>query len=137
MTPLDLVGTWHFHRVVDDRHAGETIQVEGIAVFRRADDGTIAWEERGTMHLASGGVAVETHRVLRADTAGSWTVDFADGRGFHPWATGQELVHDCAPDLYRGRLDPEPVGTWAMRWTATGPTKDYTIDTTYRRPDGV
>ncbi|BDZ48349.1 hypothetical protein GCM10025867_05900 [Frondihabitans sucicola] len=137
--PPDLVGRWAFERVVDDRLAGQTIGVEGAAVFSRRDDTTIDWREQGTMHLPSGDVPVTTHRVLTREGAGPWSVDFADGRGFHAWATGTELLHDCAPDLYRGRLDPEPAsatagvapGAWTMRWAATGPAKDYVIDTRY------
>lgn len=131
LAPADLLGEWRFDRVVDDRF-GDRIDIEGTAIFERLGPSTIDWREHGTMQLPTGGVPVTTHRVLTLDAAGSWSVDFSDGRGFHPWAVGVELVHDCATDVYRGRLDPAPSG-WTMRWAAAGPAKDYVIETAYRR----
>jgi hypothetical protein len=143
LTPPDLVGEWTFERLVDDHRADQRIAVEGTAVFTRRDDATIDWHEHGTMHLPAGDVPVTTLRVLVRDDDATWTVDFADGRGFHGWSVGSELLHDCAPDLYRGRLDAGPRSddasgrdpapfAWTMCWAATGPAKDYVIETTYR-----
>lgn len=132
LLPPDLVGRWAFERIVDDRRAGSRLTATGSAVFSRTGEAAIAWSEQGVLRLPGGEVPVEAHRVLRLDDARSWTVDFADGRGFHPWAVGAPLVHDCAPDVYRGRLDPAPSG-WTMRWEAAGPAKDYVIETAYRR----
>lgn len=132
LQPPDLVGRWAFERDIDDRRAGSRLTAAGSAVFSRAGEAAIEWSEEGVLRLPSGDVAVEAHRILRLDGARSWTVDFADGRGFHPWAVGADLVHDCAPDVYRGRLDPAPSG-WTMRWAASGPAKDYVIVTRYSR----
>lgn len=137
MNPADpavLLGEWRFTRSVDDRRGGATLAAEGLATFTRRGRDTIDWHERGVLHLPAGDVPVTTHRVLTRPGSGSWAVDFADGRGFHAWAVGVELVHACSPDLYRGRLDPAPSpGGWTMRWAASGPAKDYVIDTGYRR----
>lgn len=136
LDPTILLGAWAFQRTVDDRLAGQRIAVDGVARFTASGPTTLDWHERGTMHLPSGDVPVTQHRVLTREGAG-WTVDFADGRGFHPWAVGVELLHDCAPDRYRGRVDPAPLGSWTLRWEATGPAKDYIIDTVYRRSAAV
>ncbi|AMM19252.1 hypothetical protein AX769_02780 [Frondihabitans sp. PAMC 28766] len=136
LDPTALVGQWTFDRTVDDRREGRTVEARGTADFVATDAGRIDWHEEGTLLLEAGPVRIAVHRVLRREPSGSWAVDFADGRPFHPWLPGEEVSHDCPPDDYRGRIDGTDAGvqtSWTMRWTSVGPEKDYTIDTAYRR----
>lgn len=56
-----------------------------------------------------------------------WFVTFDDGRDFHPWEPGEEVVHPCAADTYVGRIELVDPGTWTVEWHVTGPAKDYTM----------
>ena len=132
MTPDELLGTWHFTRMVDDRRDDRRIPVHGTATFSRSGPDRIVWVESGTMGLPGGEVPISTERVLERGPEGSWAANFADGRGFHDWHWGVELVHDCAPDVYAGWLEGDARG-WRMSWAASGPSKDYVIETAYRR----
>lgn len=142
MTPLDLLGEWAFDRIIDDRLTGSRMPVVGTAVFTVGPDG-VDWVETGTLDGPTGPVPVAQTRRIVADESG-WRVEFADGRPFHPWQVDEPLVHDCAPDLYRGRVADTSLGadadsaagrgaSWTMRWAATGPAKDYVVDTRYVR----
>jgi hypothetical protein len=58
---------------------------------------------------------------------------FADGRPFHPWTLGTEVIHPCAADTYAGRI--ERLGDSRLRivWDVTGPTKNQLIVSTFSR----
>ncbi|HEU5036276.1 MAG TPA: DUF6314 family protein [Nocardioides sp.] len=141
MTPLDLLGTWELRRVVDDHRNGERRDVRGTATLELETPDRVRWDEEGTMTWA--GHAVPVSRTLFVVRSGeAWWVEFEDGRPFHPWAVGERVRHDCAPDLYTGliRLDQDPVEDpverWTVEWRATGPEKDYVMTTVLsgRRP---
>jgi hypothetical protein len=57
---------------------------------------------------------------------------FADGRPFHPWVVGEDVIHPCAADTYRGRIDAPSEHEFVITWDVTGPTKDELITSTYR-----
>lgn len=130
--PTGLLGSWVFERVVDDRLAGRRLDVTGTATFTQ-EPSHISWVEHGTL-LGQGADPVPVSQTRRLERAsdGRWWVLFADGREFHPWGVGIDLEHACAPDAYRGHVDRAPEG-WHVRWAATGPAKNYVIDTDYRR----
>ncbi|GAA4685798.1 DUF6314 family protein [Frondihabitans cladoniiphilus] len=133
LTPPDLLGEWRFERTVDDRREARRMPVHGVATFTLVSPSRIEWRESGVLESPSGPLPVEqTRHVVRGD-GGEWRVLFADGRDFHPWAVDAELVHDCAPDVYRGHVHPTLSGSWILEWTSTGPAKDYTSTTTYSR----
>lgn len=143
LQPSDLLGRWSLDRTIYDRLEATRILMAGTTRFVTPAPGRIDWVEEGVLHLPGGDVPVTATRHLRREPEGSWATDFADGRAFHPWAVGVELVHECSPDTYRGWLDDEGFGradgtgaTWSMRWAATGPAKDYVIESRYRRLDG-
>lgn len=131
MDPTDLLGTWRLERVIEDRRLRDTSQVDGTLVLAPAGPGEVSWEERARWHRPDGDVEVRRGlRVVRADDG--WWVRFDDGRDFHPWSPGEEVVHDCDPDTYRGRVS----GTtyeWTIVWVVTGPAKDYTMTTVLSR----
>lgn len=126
-----LIGRWQLARVIEDHRAGETSNLSGTLELSETPFG-LAWEEQLTWHRAEGDVAAERHlRVVRTDDG--WWVRFEDGRDFHPWRPGEQVVHECAPDTYRGTV----TGTtqeWTVVWEATGPAKDYRIRTMLTRP---
>jgi hypothetical protein len=87
----------------------------------------VVWEEQGTWHRAEGDVPVR--RRLRLERTGDgWWVRFEDGRDFHPWRPGEQVVHECPPDTYRGEVAGDTEG-WRIVWEASGPRKDYRMIT--------
>ena len=66
------------------------------------------------------------------DDAAGWWMRFDDGRDFHPWTPGEQVVHPCAPDTYCGVVAGSPE-RWTVQWDVTGPRKDYTMRTVLTR----
>lgn len=132
LAPTDLLGAWTLARVVVDRRSGERREVVGTATLVAESAERVRWSETGTMTWP--GHEVEVQRTLYVDRHGEgWLVRFEDGRPFHAWAVGAEVEHACAPDHYRGRIDP-PSGaprSWTVVWEAEGPQKDYRMESTY------
>jgi hypothetical protein len=126
--PSALVGTWQLSRVIEDHLVGGVSHVDGFLDLTQETADLVLWQEQGTWRRTDGDMAVSRElRVERADDG--WWVRFEDGRDFHPWRPGAQVVHDCAPDTYRGHL----TGTaerWSIVWEATGPRKDYRMTTT-------
>jgi hypothetical protein len=135
--PTDVLGEWTLARTVLDRAAGETRSVTGTTTLTLVRPGQVRWEESGTMTWAGGSVPVSRTLLVTAEHtdegAEEWTVRFADGAAFHPWRPGTEVVHDCAPDVYRGCVDGSPAA-WSVVWEATGPAKDYRMASHLTRP---
>ncbi|WP_445255691.1 DUF6314 family protein [Nocardioides aurantiacus] len=133
--PCDLVGTWMLSRTIEDRRGGPDGRVEGRLELVLESPDRVAWREHGTWHRPDGDVEVQrTLGVVRRD--GGWWVVFADGRDFHPWAPGEEVVHDCRPDTYRGVVTGTSVA-WSVTWEVTGPAKDYRMETRLRPLSGA
>jgi len=131
--PSALLGSWSLSRTIDDRWGDETSTVDGTSELAMLEDGRIRWSERGVLHRATGDVPVQ--RVLFVERRDDgWFVTFDDGRDFHPWTPGSEVVHPCAPDTYRGRVDVLGDDRWTVRWDVAGPAKDYTMTSTLTRP---
>jgi hypothetical protein len=124
--PRQLLGSWRFARVIDDRAAGEVGHVDGRLELTSYDD-RIRWEETGRWHRADGTVDVRRGLWL-AEEGGSWWVRFEDDRPFHPWAPGERVVHPCDPDTYRGQVQGS-LEAWSITWEVSGPRKDYTMVT--------
>lgn len=136
-----LLGTWHVDRDLVDQRTGVAGTFRGTAVFRHLPDGgpggapAVEHAERG--ELDWGGVvgpAGRTLHVLPED--GAARVTFADGREFHDldlrpghWSAH----HPCAPDSYAGTFTVVSPDEWHVRWDVTGPAKDHTLTTVYRR----
>jgi hypothetical protein len=132
LEPTALVGAWTMARTIDDRHAGERATVDGTSELSLLDDGRIRWAERGTLHRDAGDIPVSRVLFVEARDTG-WWVTFDDGRDFHPWAPGDEVVHPCAPDTYVGRIDADGTDRWTVEWRVSGPAKDYRMTTTLTR----
>lgn len=156
VSPLALLGAWTFLRSIDDRLAGTQLRVEGRAELAR-EGNRIRWSETGMMHREGastpvfrtlfieprGGDATHPNGLLpKGDgaparderSAERWFVTFADGRDFHPWTTLDAVDHPCGTDAYRGRIRVgASLDSWSVHWTATGPAKDYSMDTRLTR----
>jgi hypothetical protein len=124
VSPLDLLGTWVLDRSVDDRRTGERHTVSGSTTLEALGPDRVAWAEAGTMTTADGRSFPVQRRLDVVRRSDAWWVLFADGREFHPWSPGDVVVHDCAPDVYRGEVRVDDDG-WDVVWEATGPAKDY------------
>ncbi|MCW2866775.1 MAG: hypothetical protein JWR20_963 [Marmoricola sp.] len=133
--PTALLGTWVLDRDVEDRRAGERHRVEGTLELGADAPDRIRWTESGTWHHPGGAVEVSRQLWLEraAGSGGDWWVRFEDGRDFHPWRPGEEVVHPCAPDTYRGLVTGTLQG-WEITWVVTGPAKDHTLRTRLTRP---
>lgn len=130
--PTSLLGAWTMTRTIDDRLKSEQSTVDGTTDLEMATDGRVRWSERGT--LRTGELVLAVSRVLYVELrGGGWFVTFEDGRDFHPWAPGDEVVHPCAPDTYVGRVEVVDPDRWHVRWDVTGPAKDYTMTTALTR----
>lgn len=130
--PLSLLGSWALDRTIDDRHGAETSTVRGDTRLTHEADGRVRWSESGTLNR--GELAIPVTRTLFVEKRGDgWFVTFDDGRDFHPWAPGTEVVHPCAADTYVGHVDLVDLDTWTVQWQVTGPAKDYTMSSRLTR----
>lgn len=132
--PAEFAGTWTIDRDLSDRHAGRTGRFAGrLSVV--PDRAGYAWLESGTLTWGERETPAERQLGLRP-VDGTWWVCFSDDRLFHPWRFGEEVVHPCAADLYRGRLDYNPAapGRFTISWEVTGPAKRQLIVSRMTRP---
>lgn len=123
--PAELAGAWQLARVIEDRLAGERTRVTGTLTLTATAPGELRWEEAGLWSRAAGVVEVRRDLLVRSEPDGWWVL-FADGRRFHPWTPGVDVVHPCGRDTYRGTVSGTPE-RWQVRWDAHGPAKDYTM----------
>lgn len=135
--PRVLLGTWSFTRTVEDRLARGVVEVAGTTTLTE-EGASIRWAEEGLMRR--GDLELPVSRVLHlVPEADSWRVIFEDGRDFHPWQPGGEVVHLCGADTYRGVVEVAPTGAgesadeWSVIWRVAGPAKDYVMVTRLRR----
>ncbi|WP_375001465.1 DUF6314 family protein [Aeromicrobium sp. CTD01-1L150] len=133
--PTVLVGTWRLERRIDDHLNDRRLDVTGELVIGMSDDALLTWEESGRLRGDDGHELPVWRRYLIQRRGDGWMVTFDDGRDFHPWSPGGEVVHPCAADTYRGHYDLAglPDG-WAFDWHVTGPAKDHRIRTTLQKP---
>jgi len=132
VAPTDLVGKWRLARTIDDRLAGERLTVDGETVLSHETDGRVRWYESGTMHHGTDDLPV--FRTLFVEPRGDeWFVTFEDGRDFHPWSPGAEVVHPCGADTYTGHVEVLSPDRWTVTWRSEGPAKDYTMISTLTR----
>lgn len=56
-----------------------------------------------------------------------WWMTFDNGRPFHPWLIGAQVVHPCADDTYRGWIEARNPAELTITWDVDGPTKNQLI----------
>ncbi len=134
--PGFLAGTWSVARTVEDHRGARHGDYAGRAWFVVADGG-VDWAERGTLRLdGHAGEATRTLRIVPGPDG--WEVRFDHGGFFHPLdlAHGRSVVdHPCAADHYVGEIRVEARDRLVIAWRVSGPTKDQTIVSVYRRTD--
>ena len=129
----ELEGAWTLSRRIEDRRNAQMGTMEGVSVWKPSALGLVQ-EETGEMVLGEGRPMQATRRYLWQAQDGGLDVYFDDGRFFHrvPDA-GRAARHDCDPDVYVVRYD----WTWPLgfqtTWVVTGPRKDYTMVSEFRR----
>ena len=139
--PADLAawlsGHWTVHRTINGDTAASGGHFDGTAQFTVTADGVIAWEEHGQLTLGSH--AGPARRALSLHPAADrWEVRFDDGRPFHDLdlrAGTWTAEHLCGADVYRGMFstDNGRPGHFTITWRVTGPGRDDTIVSDYRR----
>ncbi len=133
LDPADFAGEWSIERELADLRDGASGRFRGTLTVTPGEGG-YRWCERGTLVWGAHRGPAERHLLLRR-REGEWWMCFADGRPFHPWRAGGELVHPCAADTYRGVLgfDPGEPDRFELTWEITGPAKRARIVSRMRR----
>jgi len=115
---------------VQDHRAGEVWSAHGRLDLTTTGPGAMSWSEVGSLTGPRRG-PVDVRRLLRLERReAGWWVLFEDGRDFHPWRPGVEVVHPCGADTYEGTVTAVDQGRWRVVWTVRGPGKHYTSTTT-------
>lgn len=138
-------GPWRMARRIDDRLGARQGEASGEAVFAAdpggADASMICSE---ALIINYGDRTWHGHQktVWRFDRPGGPRLFFSDGRFFgelnfaaHAPGWRAEFEHGCGDDIYRGAASVASRNSWRLVWNVTGPRKDYTLDTEYRRID--
>ncbi|MFE0043005.1 DUF6314 family protein [Streptomyces albireticuli] len=131
-----LTGEWAVERVLSDLAADRRGSFRGTAVFREADDGRLTHTEDGELRWEGATSTAGRTLVLLPAADGTCEVLFSDGRFFHDLdlRTGHWTVsHPCAADSYEGTFDVVSHDEWRVRWRTTGPAKDHSQRSVYRR----
>jgi len=130
-------GEWAVDRTIEDVRAGRQGRFTGKAAFRPVAAGALGYREEGTLAF-EGAPAMAASREYQWRDAGGGIIEvrFADGRFFHrflPEEPAPTDVHHCDPDVYRVRYDFARWPLWRAEWRVTGPRKDYSMVSRYRR----
>jgi len=129
-----LRGNWSVNRVINDRKGNQNGSFTGTAGFS-GPDSTLLYIEDGTLAIAGSTLRAQRryHWVCEGNTA---EVSYDDGRFFHRFAVidgSATAEHLCGEDLYRASYAFRSASDWQVTWRVTGPRKDYTSVTSYRR----
>ncbi len=127
-------GHWRIERTIEDVRDHRTGRLTGSARFDPASGGLI-YLETGTLKFPGSAAMRASRRYLWRD-GGAGTIDilFEDGRFFHRFDAEDATPatsHTCAPDLYRVLYDFRAWPRWQAEWRVTGPSKNYSMVTTY------
>jgi hypothetical protein len=132
-----LDGDWTLVRHVDGRPL-----MSGLATFSANHDGSLAYHERGRLHLADGQALEAERRYLYRASPTGFAVFFFEKppRLFHnvgleraPSGLVSKASHRCKDDLYLSRYEFLADGTFFIRHEVSGPRKSYTLETSYGR----
>ncbi|MEF0939656.1 DUF6314 family protein [Rhizobium sp. BR 362] len=123
------LGTWDVRRKIIDRLNASLILFEGQAFVTPHQ-----FEEHGD--TTTDYATLRSSRTYRLYSESEHvTVYFPDLSEFICIGkdASQRLVHQCGPDLYRGRLFFRSPDAWAEMWHVQGPRKHYVSLAHYRR----
>ena len=94
----------------------------------------LAYHETGLLTLGSAAPVTATRDYLWRWQAGRICVDYVDGRPFHDFnPAAPSAHHHCLPDDYTVTYDFSDWPRWHAHWRVTGPRKDYTMISRYKR----
>lgn len=128
----DFAGDWLIRRRIDDRR-GPGGRFEGRAAFYPERE-ALRYREAGLLHLGAGPALRAVRGYLWREAGGRILVEHANGAPFHAFDPGRpQAVHLCPPDRYQGIYDFSGWPEWTAVWTVSGPAKDYTMTSRYRR----
>ena len=107
----------------------------GSAVFC-LDGADLLYREQGRLTIGDhDGSALQAYRY-RFPAPAQAAVHFSDGRFFHDLDLSQgrwSCTHLCDPDRYDGEITALGEDSLRVVWQVSGPRKDLTLDSTYRR----
>lgn len=129
------VGEWRLSRRITDAKYGQNGRLEGVATFSDHLDGLVYFEN-GKLTLDSGAMMQAERGYLWGADGTGIVVRFSDGSPFHRFdPTGQAMgtSHLCGADWYNVTYDFDAWPEWSATWTVTGPRKDYTSISHYKR----
>jgi hypothetical protein len=135
-----LRGVWWLRRQLHDHAAGQPGQLVGSAVFSPSG-ADLHYSEKGRLVIGDHanpvyeGPALQSYRYAFPEP-GRAAVHFRDGRFFHDLdltAGRWTATHLCDPDRYDGEFTVLDADRWRVVWRVTGPRKDLTLDSSYRR----
>lgn len=131
-----LLGAWAIERTIDDHRDGASVRFSGTAEVTRVPAGAV-YLETGHLITAAGRRGPARRALgLRALDGGAVGIDFADGRPFLDLdlSTGDALAtHPCRADSYEMAFTARGADELAETWRVTGPAKDYSALTIWRR----
>lgn len=128
----DFTGLWRLERQIEDRRAGAQGAFTGQAQFT-PDGAGLRYTEEGTLSFPGMAPMQATRSYLWRVQSDEIAVFFEDGRRFHVIGAAGQDRHWCDPDTYRVRYGFADWPVWTARWQVSGPRKDYTMTSTYRR----
>ena len=132
-TLADFEGDWSIDRQIDDHRVGQLGRFRGTARFLTVPSG-LAYHETGLLTLGSAAPVTATRDYLWRWQAGRICVDYVDGRPFHDFnPAAPSAHHHCLPDDYTVTYDFSDWPRWHAHWRVTGPRKDYTMISRYKR----
>lgn len=130
-----LRGIWKVKRQIKDRLGKQDNWFSGQAEFAGSGVG---------LHYTESGNLTVGETLLEASQSYKWhcrgenaaTIYYGDGREFHQIeckGKTADAEHLCGEDLYRARYQFDSATVWRVTWRVSGPRKDYTSVTTYKR----
>lgn len=133
-----LQGEWAVTRCMTSADGSALGSFDGTVTFLGPLP-TLAYVERGTLHLPTSSNPAHRDLEYRIVSATAAEVYFDHGGFFHyvDLATGEwDVVHPCSADMYAGRYEVTSADEFAQLWQVRGPQKDYSIHTQFRRAGG-
>lgn len=133
-----LAGKWDLDRQIVDRPTRLEGRFLGVGWFHPAA-GDLRYEERGWLRMGVHQGRARHRLRLRPGEDGQADMTFADGSPFHHLdlrSGSWHVAHDCGEDRYLGSYLVHSCSAWEVTWTITGPHKEASLSTVYRRVTG-
>jgi hypothetical protein len=141
-----MAGRWSLQRAVEGKHSSQG-SMQGVATFRRLENGLMAYREQGRLRLP-GGETFDAFRDYFYDRlSAGFAVFFAETppRLFHEIRLRAEATgalvgaaeHLCGQDHYATRYTFRPDGGFVVHHDVRGPRKDYAMTTLYVQISGA